>query len=126
MKYLFNTVTTMKPYNRDKYWIDRNYVTDKTILAADSQEALRIYREKVNDDMGIEISRNALKQKQPMYRDRKSGESIQVGYVITGKTEIQTDDYRNPWSTQYVDLWVEIVEIHDIDFPEQEYTLKSA
>lgn len=126
MKYLFNTVTTMKPYNRDKYWIDRNYVTDKTILAADLQEALRIYREKVNDDMCIEISRNALKEKQPMYRDRKSGESVQVGYVITGKTEIQTDDYRNPWSTQYVDLWVEIVEIHDIDFPEQEYTLKSA
>lgn len=33
--------------------------------------------------------------------------ALQVGYVITGKTEFQKDS--GEWVTQYIDLWVEII-----------------
>ena len=32
-------------------------------------------------------SNNALKRRSPMYIDGKDGEPVQVGFVITGKTE---------------------------------------
>ena len=53
-----------------------------------------------------------------MYVDLKTGESKQVGYVITGKSDFQRDDYS--WSTQYIDLWVSITEVTDIDFEDEE------
>lgn len=83
--YRFHTVTTMKEYNRDKWWIDRDIVKDMIISADSVKEALSAYREKVEEQY-ISISDNAMKRKSAMYRESKDGESVQVGYVLTAKT----------------------------------------
>ena len=63
----------------------------------------------------IQISNNAIKNKNPMYVDTTDGNAKQVGYVITAKTEFQdNDNYK--WSTQYIDLWVTILTIEDTEF----------
>lgn len=49
-----------------------------------------------------------------MYIDTASGAPRQVGYVITGKTEMQRDN--GTWSTQYIDLWVNVDIITPADF----------
>ena len=55
----------------------------------------------------IDISKTALKNKQAMYIDTKSGETLQTGYVITASTEFSDrDTYRS--TVQYIDLWVTI------------------
>ena len=111
--YLFETITTMKAHNNKNWWIDRDIIRKKAINAESLKEALKEYQTEVSEEDFITISDNALKNKSPMYVDTKSGESKQVGYVITGKTEFQRDDYT--WSIQYVDLWVNI---SLIDIPE--------
>ena len=112
--YEFKTIVTMKEYNAKKWWIDRGYIPQTTIEAENVKEALAKYREFAEDHC-VSISDNALKTKSPMYIDTKEGVK-QVGYVITGKTDFQ-DDRNYSWSTQYVDLWVNIVEIcDDIEF----------
>lgn len=116
--YLFQTTTTMKEYNRKHYWIDGDIVRDMQIDAENLLSALNEYRDRVHDTAFISISDNAIKTRQPMYCDYKDGTTRQVGYVITGKTEIQTDDYRKPWSVQYVDLWVAISEVAFCEFEE--------
>lgn len=62
----------------------------------------------------ITISRNALSNKSPMYIDGAAGEPVQVGFVITGKTDFQDDFGR--WRGQYIDLWVEVLAVSHIDF----------
>lgn len=59
----------------------------------------------------MEISNNAIKNKSEMYIDTQDG-AKQVGYVITGKTEFEDRD-NSRWSTQYIDLWVEILTVVD-------------
>ena len=51
-----------------------------------------------------------------MYIDGKNGEPVQVGFVITGKTDFDKGDYSG-YSTQYIDLWVtvQIVTIPDFE-----------
>ena len=51
-----------------------------------------------------------------MYVDTKDGNTKQIGYVITGKTEFNDNYYR--WVKQYVDLWVRITEVNDVEFEE--------
>lgn len=106
MTYLFETTTTMKEYNNKNWWIDSRIIENKVIEAETLKEALKEYQKEVSENDYIEISNNAIKNKSPMYVDTKSGETKQVGYVITGKSEFQRDDYT--WSTQYIDLWVSI------------------
>lgn len=84
------------------------------IAAENLPAALEEYRAQVENDHYITISRNALKEKQPMYVDLKTGGEKQVGYVITGRAEFETQNYK--WCKQYVDLWVEIVTVTDTDF----------
>lgn len=112
--YIFRTITTMKEYNAKHWWIDGNIVTEKTIAAETLTAALEEYRERVENDHYISISRNALKTKRPMYVDLKAGGSKQVGYVITGQADFETENYR--WCKQYVDLWVEVITTTDTDF----------
>ena len=71
------------------------------------QDALQIFRDIVDNQHYISISDRALKTKSPMYRDTETGDAVQVGFVITGKTEFQKDS--GEWVTQYIDLWVEII-----------------
>lgn len=113
-KYLFKTTTTMKEYNNKKWWIDSNIIRDKYILAENLKEALEKYRESVEENEYILISNNAMKNKNPMFIDTTDG-TKQVGYVITGKTEFE-DRENFKWSTQYIDLWVNIITIEDTEF----------
>jgi uncharacterized protein YccT (UPF0319 family) len=112
--YVFKTTTTMKEYNRDKWWIMDDIVKTFETTASTLSEALKSFQKFVEGTAYITISNNALKTKEPMYIDTKEGVK-QCGYVITGKTEFQ-DDRIYKWSTQYVDLWVNISEILDVEF----------
>lgn len=99
MRYLFKTDTTMKEYNCNNYWIDRDYIKELVIEAKDVNEALMKYVESVEKNNYINISKNAIRNKRFMYRDNPT--TKQVGFVLTGETEI---DYKK----QFVDLWIEI------------------
>lgn len=117
MKYLFETTVTMKEYNKKKWWIDADIIPRIRIEAENMKAALKAFQKEVYKRAYIEVSDNALKTKNDMYVDTISGETKQVGYVITGKTEFEDrDNYR--YSTQYIDLWVNICTIQDADFEE--------
>ena len=96
MRYFFNTYTTVKEYHNNKYWIDNRIVKDISVNADSLQEAIEKYKETVEKESYIFISKNAIKKKENIYRDNK-----QVGYIFTGKTDIEN-------KMVYLDLWTEI------------------
>ena len=114
MKYLFDTTATMKEYNHDKWWIESNIIKQLVIESDSLNNALIEFRNKVNEKYHIEISKNGLKNKQLIYVDTPEGDIQQVGCVITGKTEFLGNNYK--WTTQYIDLWVEISTIATPEF----------
>lgn len=114
--YLFNTVASMKEYNRSKWWIDSDIIKSIDIFADNITAALKEYQETVINDFYIDISNNAIKNKSPMYIDTKSGVK-QIGFVITASCDFDRGDYTG-FSKQYFDLWIEISEINDVDFLE--------
>lgn len=110
--YLFKTETTMKEYNRSKYWIDRDYIAKDIYIKADNVDsALCQYVEQINNDYGDIISKNAVKTRQAMYIDTKEGETKQVGYVLTASIDFDNDHYK--WTKQFVDLWITINRIEE-------------
>ena len=115
--YMFETTTTMKEHNSKKWWIDSDIIRPIIISAENLKEALQKFVQYC-DDMCIEISNNAIRTKNPMYVDTKDGKTKQIGYVITGKTEFNDNYYK--WVKQYVDLWVRITEVNDIEFETKE------
>lgn len=117
-EYRFDTTTTMKEYNREKWWIDGDIIRPIVIQAENLKEALKEYKKHAEND-GVYISENALRTKSPMYVDLKSGGCKQVGFVITGSSTFR-DDNNYCWKNQYVDLWVRIVEERDLNFDEEE------
>ena len=116
-EYIFKTTATMKQYNSKKWWIDSGIVREIHVEAENVKQALEKYREIVMDRDYIEISENALRCKNPMYIDTSTGEAKQVGYVITGKTEFEKENYGG-WCCQYIDLWVTILSVIDTEFEE--------
>lgn len=112
--YIFKTTATMKEHNRRKWWIAGDVVTEKRINAESLKAAFDQFAEMVEEKHYITISCNALSNKSPMFIDGAAGEPVQVGYVITGKTDFQDDFGR--WSGQYIDLWVEVLAVSHIDF----------
>ena len=102
MNYIFKTTATMKEYNNKKWYIDGGIVSDMRIDADSVENALEIYRERVEEKYFINISKNAIKNKSEMFVDLSDGSVKQVGYVITGKTEFDRGDY-----TGYSTAWVE-------------------
>lgn len=112
--YIFKTTVTMKPHNSKNWWIDSNIITEKYISAENVNEALEKYRKEILEKHYISISDNALKRKNPMYIDTVNGESRQRGYVITGKTDFETD--YGKWVKQYIDLWINILTVVDTEF----------
>ena len=110
--YIFETTATMKEYNNNKWWIDRGIIRTIRVTAENVTEALRQYREKV-EEFGVTISKNALKTKNPMYVDTVDGVK-QIGYVITGQTDLDDNHYR--WVKQYINLWVTIITVVDTEF----------
>lgn len=105
MLYQFNTSTTMKEYNSDKFWIDRDIIRTIRINADNLTDALKQYQKTVKEKTYIEITDNALKNKNPMYIDDENG-TTQTGYVITASTSFETSNYK--YTKQYIDLWIEI------------------
>ena len=115
MNYIFKTTATMKEYNNKKWYIDDDIISDMRIDADSVENALEIYRERVEEKHYITISKNAIKNKSEMFADLSDGSVKQVGYVITGKTEFDRGDYSG-YSTQYIDLWVTILTVVDTVF----------
>lgn len=111
--YIFKTMTTLKEYNCNKYWIDRGYIPQITIAAENLKAAIEQFRTRCKNDYYVSISDHAIKNKNAMYIDLKSGESKQIGYVITGKTSF---DNNGKWTDQFIELWTEIREIRDVNF----------
>ena len=58
--YIFRTTATMKEYNRCKWWIDSDIVTEKRIKAETVADALEIWREQVEEQNYISISKEPL------------------------------------------------------------------
>ena len=114
-KYMFRTTATMKPYNSRQWYITPDIIKTKYIDAESLAEALNEYAWSVSSHDYIDISANAIRTRQPMYIDMPEGPK-QVGYVITGKTEMQRDD--GTWTTQYIDLWISVDIITPADFKE--------
>lgn len=85
MNYIFKTTATMKEYNNKKWYIDGGIVSDMRINADSVENALEIYRERVEEKHFINISKNAIKNKSEMFADLSDGSVKQVGYVITVK-----------------------------------------
>ena len=112
-KFLFKTKVTMKEYNQASWWIDSDIIKDFCVVAESLKDALKEYSKIVCDKCYIDISNNALKHKNGMYIDTSEGIK-QIGYVITGSTEFQKNDYT--WSKQFIDLWIEISKISEVDF----------
>lgn len=114
--YIIKTTATMKEYNRRKWWIDSNIVAEKHIAAETLAEAIKKYRQTVENSHGITISNNAIKYKSPMYIETANGNIKQVGYVITGKAGFQNDF--GQWTNQYIDLWLTVLTVIDTEFEE--------
>lgn len=115
--YRFDTITTMKEYNDNKYWITSDIIQPLIVESENLKQALESYRKYTEETAGITISNNAMKNKSAMYNDCSDGSTVQTGYVITGKTEIYDDDKRT-WTSQYIDLWVKITEVITPNFME--------
>ena len=107
--YLFVTTTTVKPIDEGKWWIHDKLVPNMYIRANRLHEALKEYQKRIEDDYGITISNHAIKNREPIFRDDKNGNLIQVGYIITGKTLF--DNGGRGWINRYIDLWIEIQEV---------------
>ena len=106
MLYQFKTTATMKPYNNKKWWIASDIVGEITVQADTIAAAVKKYQKEVRDRFYIDISNNAIKIKAPMYRDTKTGDPVQVGFVITASTDF--DNNHRGWVKQFIDLWVDV------------------
>jgi hypothetical protein len=115
-KYMFRTTATMKEYNNRHWYITPDIIRTKYINAENMREALEEYARNVSGKDYIDISKTAIRNKRPMYIDTPEGPQ-QIGYVITGKTEMQRED--GSWSTQYIDLWIDVDIISPADFEEE-------
>ncbi len=102
--YEIRTVTTMKPYNSKKWWIDSNIIPTIEVEAETPKEAHNQWCKIVSEKHYVDISKSAMNKPGIMYHDTTDGPK-QCGYVTTGKTEFQKENYS--WSTQYIDLWAE-------------------
>lgn len=113
--YLFNSTVTMKPHNRSKYWIDGDIIPRATFGADSLREAVAAFQNHAEAHY-ITISAHALKNPAPMYIDGDDGDAVQVGYVFTGSTEFEAG---RRWVKQYVEIWVRVQEVREIDFTEE-------
>lgn len=114
--YVFKPTVTMKDYNAENYWIDRDILGSFEIDAESLTDAIRQFCENTREDEAVTISKNAEKKPSIMYYDDRDGNSIPCGFVFTGKTMFQ-DEYGH-WTDQYVDVWTDIrayikQDIHD-------------
>ena len=109
MKYIIKAITTMKPHNAGRYWIERGIIPEIQITAESTRAALDKWREIVNEQTPVTVSKTAVKAPRGMYIDTPDGGAKQIGYVITGRASFD-DSYRGgKYLLQYVDIWTEII-----------------
>lgn len=88
------------------YW-DQTMDNEKIELSSLNLEgAINELVEILKNDYGYEITKNALKHKNPIYRDMKEG-TKQVGFIIIGHT-IAENTKLNKWSKIVSELWIDI------------------
>ncbi len=104
--FLFKTNTNI---NDNNYWIDSDYIKEMKIEANTVEEALTTYVKNAQDDFYVIISKNAIANKQKMYRDSRKEGSVQIGYVLAALTEIQKES--GSWVKKWLSLWIEIEEV---------------
>ena len=102
-------VTTAKTQD---FWIDARI--SKVILSESTEEAFEEILKEMEDRYFINFSKNARKNKSAMYRDTDDGSvPKQIGWTITGKTQV---DFDGDWKQKYVDCWVEMYELKNLEF----------
>ena len=111
--YLFKTAATVKEADQGNYWIDRGFIGNIEVTAENLTDALARYADIVEKKYYVGVSKTAIKRKNGMFVDRLNGETVQVGYVLTGRFEL-ADGYK--WVKKYIDLWVKIHEVSTPDF----------
>ncbi len=120
MTYRIETKATMKEYNDDKWWIDRDVIGAVEIEADSVTEALDRWVD-VCEERGVTVSRNAMKTKTPLYRDMDLGggkiKMYQIGYVITASTDFEDRDHGR-YVKEYIDLWTVIKTVSYANFEE--------
>lgn len=95
MKYIFKTTTTMKEYNNKKWWIDSDIIREISVNADSLKQALEEYREIVKDKFYIEISNNAIKNKNPMFIDTQMEIVNKWGMLSQEKRNLRTETIIN-------------------------------
>lgn len=104
--YLFKTSACVKPCDYKKWWVDRKVIGDFTVQSDSFLNAIAEFAENCNGK-GYSISKNAIKNRQPIYHDSRKGDPVQTGFVFSAKT-IFFDENRGKWINKYIDLWVDI------------------
>ena len=110
--YLLTTRAYMKDYYNSEYWIDENIVGTRRIEAGSANEAFEIFREKIQESGIVSVSKNALKNKKPVYIDLMG--NVQIGWCVTASALFE-NEYSKA-KRKYVELWVEIEEVSIPEF----------
>lgn len=108
--YLITTRVYMKDfYNRD-FWIDENIVRTRRIEAGSANEAFELFIEKIKELGIVDISKNALKNKRPVYIDLVGNvQIVQSGWCVMGSVLFENG------KRKYMDL---LIEIEKLSIPE--------
>ena len=113
--YLFKTAATVKEMDQGKYWLNGDFIGNVEVRAENLTDALASYADIVEKEYYVEVSKTAIKRKKGMFVDRLNGETVQVGYVITGRYYFElADGYK--WVKKYIDLWIDVKELSIPDF----------
>lgn len=110
--YLITTRAYMKDYYNSEYWIDENIVGTRRIEAGSTNEAFEIFLKKIQESGIVSVSKNALKNKRPVYIDIMG--NVQIGWCITGSVLFENECSKA--KRKYVELWVEIEEVSIPEF----------
>lgn len=95
MNYIFKTTATMKEYNNKKWYIDGGIVSDMHIDADSVENALEIYRERVEKKHCITISKMPLKTSRKcslIYQTGAQNKSVMLSRVKQSLTRAITPD----------------------------------
>ena len=108
--YLFKTAATVKEADQDNYWVDRDFIGKVEVKAENLTDALADYVNIINKEYDVKVSKTAIDRKNAMFVDRLNGETVQIGYVITGGYDFELAD-GHKWVKKYIDLWVDVREV---------------
>ena len=97
---------------QSKGYFDYTFEKTKFIVNGNNiDEALYKLCETIEKESCYEITKTALKKKEPIYRDTESG-CVQVGYIIKAHSEARNDQ-QNRWVKIVSDLWINILEVNN-------------